>query len=314
MFQSRPGDIHHGPGCSYISREPTVAIVCPRDGVSAVEARLGGGGDTINVEVTSEGLEVGSALTLAMPVRVLAGDGDDVLTASAFMGRGQPVALDGGPGQDTLRINDVTGTASGGPGDDDFIYATSKDGPGAVGDGGDGDDRLIASSIDSDGPDTLNGGPGTDFVNARNALSRTDRPGARDRVDCGAGTDIVFADRSDDVTGCEIELRSIGASEVAAAFFDAVRRTHRTGAARLAAGRPVKTHLEAPAGSRLKLALRVGGTVVARATGHPGQALRLTATAAGRRFLRQRNPTAGTLTLIRTGEGAVRWTLGVGLG
>jgi hypothetical protein len=315
VLQGRLGDIHRGPGCSYISRESPVAMVCARDGVTGVEARLGAGRDVVSVEVTTEGPDVGTALTLAMPVRVLAEDGDDVITASAFMGRGQPVALDAGAGRDRLRIMDVEGTASGGPGDDDFLYETSRDGPGAVGDGGDGEDRLIASSSDSDGPDTLNGGPGSDFIDAGNAPSPTDRAGAADHVDCGPGNDIAITDSNDHVTGCETVLRPANgrATGLAAGLFAATRQTSRLGAAGLAAGRVVKTQLFAPAGSRLRLTLRAGGSVVARATGGSKRPLRLAATPGGRRVLVQRHPVSGTLTLVRTGKGAARWSLDVPL-
>jgi len=46
------------------------------------------------------------------------------------------------------------------------------------------------------GTDRLDGGPGNDTIGAKD--------GARDRVACGAGRDVVTADRADRLVGCEV--------------------------------------------------------------------------------------------------------------
>lgn len=99
--------------------------------------------------------------------RVIGGSGDDLLTGSD-----SPDELDGGPGNDVivgLGGNDIV---NGGPGDDAL--------------GGYG------------GVDVLIGGPGRDGINALDPSPQDDK------VDCGDGSDRVFADGSDGVNGdCE---------------------------------------------------------------------------------------------------------------
>lgn len=59
--------------------------------------------------------------------------------------------------------------------------------------GGDGDDTLVGGAR----PDVLSGGVGNDFINASFAdPSAADR---RDRILCGSGRDVVFADLTDDI-------------------------------------------------------------------------------------------------------------------
>jgi Ca2+-binding RTX toxin-like protein len=96
--------------------------------------------------------------------RVVGGQGNDRL----FGGEGQD-SLDGGAGNDTL---------TGGGGRDTL-------------NGSSGSDTLNGSG----GSDTLEGGPGDDGVDARD--------GAPDQVRCGDGADVVRADPSDHLTGCE---------------------------------------------------------------------------------------------------------------
>lgn len=84
---------------------------------------------------------------------------------------------DGGAAHDTIR---------GGPGPDRLV-------------GGPGDDELTGGR----GRDVLVGGPGSDVIHAAD--------GRRDVVRCGAGRDVVFADRVDALSDCELgEVTSTG--------------------------------------------------------------------------------------------------------
>jgi hypothetical protein len=49
------------------------------------------------------------------------------------------------------------------------------------------------------GGDVISAGAGADRVHARN--------GKRDTISCGPGRDVVWADRSDRLTGCEVVYR-----------------------------------------------------------------------------------------------------------
>jgi metallophosphoesterase (TIGR03767 family) len=78
-----------------------------------------------------------------------------------------------------------------------------------------GRDTLIglagADCIDGGGgPDVLKGGSGRDRIVGGAAAARVKaRDGARDRIACGAGrSDVVIADRNDQVSGCEVVKRA----------------------------------------------------------------------------------------------------------
>ena len=54
------------------------------------------------------------------------------------------------------------------------------------------------------GSDLLSGGSGGDYLAAGSGADRLDaRDGTRDNISCGSGWDVVVADRSDVVRGCE---------------------------------------------------------------------------------------------------------------
>jgi Ca2+-binding RTX toxin-like protein len=71
--------------------------------------------------------------------------------------------------------------------------------------GGAGDDALDGGN----GNDTLDGGPGRDLVLGGPGFDTiSSRDGARDRIRCGTGDDLVLADRRDDVASdCELLRR-----------------------------------------------------------------------------------------------------------
>ena len=112
------------------------------------------------------------------------GPGNDILS-----GGGSGDFLQGGPGADVLRGQGGNDQISGGPGPDTI-------------DGGPGNDDIRevpggytpGESLDW-GHNRVNGGPGNDRINVAN--------GRRDVVDCGAGRDVVKADKGDKLKNCE---------------------------------------------------------------------------------------------------------------
>ena len=107
-------------------------------------------------------------------------------------------------GNDRLYANDpgyVGDTLDGGSGNDVVVGGFRQD----TLDGGPGDDTL------SGGPsgDALIGGPGRDRLNGqggRDTIYAVD--GQRDAISCGAGRDVVFADKVDAVgSDCEVVRR-----------------------------------------------------------------------------------------------------------
>ena len=107
----------------------------PLAGVRSVRVETGGGDDRVNIA----GFE-----DLAVPVTVLADDGDD----RVFNGNASPVTADGGSGNDILTGGDGPDTLRGGSGNDQLF-------------GRAGDDVLN----DTSGTNVLDGGEGTDRVN-----------------------------------------------------------------------------------------------------------------------------------------------------
>ena len=83
-------------------------------------------------------------------------------------------------------------TIDGGPGDD---VLRMPDGAGGEIDGGEGDDRITGGR----GRDEIYGENGDDVIDVRDD--------AGDTVDCGPGLDRVRADRRDVLRGCEIVRR-----------------------------------------------------------------------------------------------------------
>ncbi|MCA1679575.1 MAG: FG-GAP-like repeat-containing protein [Actinobacteria bacterium] len=128
------------------------------------------------------------------------GEGRDRLTGAAGQDR-----LAGAAGADTVRAGEGRDRLSGGRGNDRLSGGSGGDrlssGPGrdrlsgARGNdrlsGGSGNDRLSGGQ----GRDRLSGGSGNDMINSN------DRK--RETVLCGPGRDVVRADRSDRLRGCE---------------------------------------------------------------------------------------------------------------
>jgi DNA-binding beta-propeller fold protein YncE len=129
--------------------------------------------------------------------------GDDLLK-----GRDGRDCLYGGDGNDRLRGGRGADRLFGGAGSDDLDGEDSKDNlDGAEAREGHGGDRLDGGSgadrlRDRRGDADFRGGSGKDRIDARDASARDRR--IPDRITCGSGTDVVFADASDIVLGdCE---------------------------------------------------------------------------------------------------------------
>ena len=104
------------------------------------------------------------------------------------------VTREGTPRDDTLRGTNGSDQIDGKAGDD---YIDGRRGPDTLA-GSRGDDRLIDGPVREFALDVLDGGAGNDQLAVEN------RPAARDIVGCGAGIDLVSADRKDIVgNDCE---------------------------------------------------------------------------------------------------------------
>jgi Ca2+-binding RTX toxin-like protein len=95
----------------------------------------------------------------------------------------------------------LVGTAAGddliGLGGADSLFG--RNGPDCLA-GGRGNDWLSGGA----GDDTINTGMGSNIVRAGSGADRVNaRNGRRDSIDCGAGMDVVQADRKDTLKGCE---------------------------------------------------------------------------------------------------------------
>jgi Ca2+-binding RTX toxin-like protein len=117
---------------------------------------------------------------------------------------------DGGPGDDRVVGTACAETIRVGRGNDLVLAGAGED----TVYGGFGDDRLFGGA----GGDSLFGGVGNDFLSGGAGRERLDggpgadrvdaRDGERDVVECGPGSDIVRADRSDVLRHCEHVKRS----------------------------------------------------------------------------------------------------------
>ena len=98
-----------------------------------------------------------------------------------MIGSGGNDAYGGGSGKDCLVMGSGNDRGSGGGGADVLLGGSGKDRL----KGGAGNDRLVGGR----GRDRLFGGSGNDRINAKD--------GERDTIDCGAGRDVLSADRAD---------------------------------------------------------------------------------------------------------------------
>jgi Ca2+-binding RTX toxin-like protein len=269
-----------GPGSD---RRPVTVTM---DG-GADDGRPGEGDDVRGIE----------RLQLFVPANVVGGDGPEVVEVFA-PGDGDPSSVAGRGGEDQL---------TGGNGRESL-------------DGGAGDDRLEGGF----GDDTITGGPGADEIHGDSTRAQCGgfgqsctvphgndtihaRDGAVDRVTCGPGNDVVFADPADIVAGdCETVDRDTGAASgspdaaqggTAGPVGTAGRpsgtvRVVAPGRLRTALRRGLDVRLAGVRSGRIMLTAKVGKGVVAKrrvTIGSDGRArVRLQFTAKARRSLASR--------------------------
>ncbi len=134
-------------------------------------------------------------------LRIDLGDREDGAEVSVEL----PVRLLGGPGADKVTTGAGADAVSGDDGDDVLAAGAGADQLNA----GDGDDEVRAGA----GNDVVQGGFGADVVDGEDGDDDLRvRDGVEDRVECGAGTDVVDADTLDVIgAGCERVTRSLTA-------------------------------------------------------------------------------------------------------
>jgi Ca2+-binding RTX toxin-like protein len=192
------GPIAPGTGC--VAGGLSIIALCDRTGIDEIVVELGDQADRLQTHPT-----------VATPMTVDGGDGDDQLGA----GTG-PSAIDGGAGDDWLFADAPGATAadvySGGPGHDTVFYAnrhtdqtitlddTANDGDPGEGDdvrsdveevhGGFGDDTITGGA----GPDVLFGGEGVDTLTGLGGDDTLDGwlGCAADTLSGGAGNDTLI--------------------------------------------------------------------------------------------------------------------------
>jgi Ca2+-binding RTX toxin-like protein len=203
------------------------------DGVTngaTLEAHGGDGSDTITGTINGDTLLGGAGVDTLNGAA-----GND--TIDAGLGGGE---ITDGPGDDTILGGDGGDNWTAGPGRDSFTpgngsdsvsYAqrgnpvtitldgVADDGEAGEGDnagtaedaiGGAGNDRIVGNDFGG----RLYGGPGDDAITGGRAEDRLEgnegndtidsRDGRYDSVDCGPGSDVVFADPDDATVGCEV--------------------------------------------------------------------------------------------------------------
>jgi Ca2+-binding RTX toxin-like protein len=169
------------------------SVTCTIDPAAGVRLDLGDGDDWGYVS---------SGLPASMPVAIAGGPGDDKLQASGF--DGQPTALDGGPGKDTLEGGSGTDTLVGGDGDDTLDGKAGTDRL----DGGAGDDLLNGDGHKEASPDVIDGGPGYDRIESEWQQSTYSAPPVPLSVTLGGGADDGRPGEGDDIRNVERVITS----------------------------------------------------------------------------------------------------------
>jgi hypothetical protein len=234
-FADAGNALNAGAGCT--AGSPVVCVAGGGTAGPGVELRLGPGDDKARALLgfgapVAHGGAGDDELTLGgQTADADGGAGDDTIRASSnqtatvagnsgddgLAGRGSDAELSGGPGRDLLAGAAEFNALSGGEGNDTLIGLTTSPFGTNTMDGGVGND-LVAFAPEnvvgwtiSTGPgidevvasghgDAISTGTGPDIVDARN--------GVADTVNCGSSLDLVFADRDDALSGCEIVVRA----------------------------------------------------------------------------------------------------------
>lgn len=111
-------------------------------------------------------------------------------TVACTRGESTTASLDGGDGDDELRLDGIAGSVSGGEGDDTLVAAGKT---GATLDGGPGDDTITGGPRE----DSIQGGTGSDTIDGGDSVDTlagdpAGGPYAADRIDGGLGGDSIF--------------------------------------------------------------------------------------------------------------------------
>jgi Ca2+-binding RTX toxin-like protein len=189
-------DLQAGPGCTVQTKPDDLFtfVTCPKSGVTGVTVNLGNDND-------------GAALLFA---------GSSPQPA--------PIVVNGGPGRDQVTVDGTVtldGVANDGPrGVDNYVdvenVANATEG---IDDNFTGND--VANRLESPGgSDTFDSRGGDDVVNSRDVRRDLEDSGqvAPDRVTCGAGNDVAYADDLDVVADdCEIVIRRDNVARLTAA-------------------------------------------------------------------------------------------------
>jgi Ca2+-binding RTX toxin-like protein len=175
----------------------TVLVAGPA--AAATTVTLDGAVLTINGDAAANSLTVGRTVAGAITL-----NGAVVLGGTATTANVSDIVMDGGAGNDTLRLDEAGGAMPriefhGGDGNDQLFGGSKADsllgGPGAdtiVGNGG--DDNLVGDA----GNDKVIGGPGTDTVSLGDDSDQftLNTGDGNDHVDGGAGTDTLIVNGS----------------------------------------------------------------------------------------------------------------------
>jgi Ca2+-binding RTX toxin-like protein len=190
--------LHLTPAPAIAGITPTTAIAgingCSSGAAPGYDCPLGtlapGGSETVSLSLSSAGagaIDLSYSVTSTDSDVTPGGDNSDSVWATVL-----PCTLVGTQGRDHLQGTPRADRICGLDGPDWINGGAGND----YLDGGPGNDTIIGGP----GHDTILGGPGNDVIRAQD--------GVRDRIDCGKGTDTVYADRVDVVArNCEKVIR-----------------------------------------------------------------------------------------------------------
>jgi Ca2+-binding RTX toxin-like protein len=153
----------------------------------------GTGNDVLVASGEAEVIQIDDPSSASVLNRLLGGDGDDLLTATAITNGEASNVLDGGAGHDRLSATasargpgaSASNDLSGGEGDDVLTATTTEFGDTNVLSGGEGDDRLTATGWTN----ILDGGAGDDVLLVTGALPFVE--GGPSELFGGEGNDVL---------------------------------------------------------------------------------------------------------------------------
>jgi Ca2+-binding RTX toxin-like protein len=173
---------------------PAVLFAAPANAAPTPTITFTGGVLTINGDAGNNGLAVGQT-----PAHIVTLNGTPVLGGTVPVTSVQVVRMNGGAGDDTLKLDETNGPM-----------------PRGILDGGPGNNTLIGGSqadtlIGGNGIDRAIGGPGDDTVSLGGGSDQfTWNPGdGSDHVDGGAGTDTLIFNGSDRTPSGRFETESL---------------------------------------------------------------------------------------------------------